>query len=168
MRRTKEERRRTAIHEAGHAVVACVLDLDVMSASIVANVEENEAGHVRVDDPWVTVNRWDQGGKSHRSYDTALRARVLQMMAGREAEVEVIGRYGGGDDHDQYWIGCALHDLGVDGIKDPDRWDKVEARMRRMARALVRRHRGKIERTAAALLERRRLTGKQLVRLVRA
>ena len=45
-------------------------------------------------------------------------------------------------------------------------WQKREARLRRMTRMLVRRHRARIERVAEALLARRKLTGQQVDRLI--
>ena len=43
-----------------------------------------------------------------------------------------------------------------------DRWPKLEARLRARTRMLVRRHRERIERVAAALMDRKTLSGDEL------
>src|SRR5215470_3438708 len=91
---------RTPVHEAGHAVIGRVLDLDCGSATIVADWENLEAGHAITLDPWVTVTRWDHHGLQ-RGIEAAVRGRIIMLMAGRLAEVVILGRADGADDEDQ-------------------------------------------------------------------
>jgi hypothetical protein len=52
----------TAVHEAGHAVIGRVLDMDCGPVTIVP--DDDSAGHSITFDPWVTYERWEERGKS--------------------------------------------------------------------------------------------------------
>jgi ATP-dependent Zn protease len=142
----------TAVHEAGHAVVARVLGLQCGKVTIAANYRTRDAGYGVIADPWAAVARWDERGK-YRPAEAALRARVIAYMAGREAEEELLGHCPGGDGDDQYQIALMLDTLGQ---------TELEPRLRTFARAIVRRHRSKIEALARALMERRTMSDKQV------
>lgn len=145
----------TAHHEAGHAVVARVLNYPCGHATIVS--DEESAGHAITQDPWDAVAHWDSAGR-WRGEDSALRARIMIYMAGAEAEVEFFGECAGGDDDDRRQIAFMLDDLlptGADPLAH-------EARLRRFTRALVRRHRGKIEAVAQGLLRSKHLSEGQI------
>ena len=96
----------TAYHEAGHAVIARVLDLTCGSATIIPNESDGEAGHSICADPWRTVWDWDQRvfaqvehgimPLKYRGVRAALRGRIIAHMAGAEAERELLGRCRGG------------------------------------------------------------------------
>jgi ATP-dependent Zn protease len=159
--RAATQLRRTAYHEAGHAVIARVLDLAHGSATIIPNYEESEAGPVVIFDPRLLVNRWELSGRD-RPYGAGLRAYAMMAMAGRLAEIEFLGRCRGGDGDDCRKVNFCLDSLGV---PDSD-FRRYHRRLERFARQLVRRHRGRIERVAAALVERQTLAGEEIGQLV--
>jgi len=140
------DRQHTAIHEAGHAVVARVLEIPSGPATI--RPDEDSAGHGIVPDPHAIQHRWELEGK-YREFATVMRARIISFMAGREAEEECLGFCAGGDDNDRYQIDLMLADI----LRPDSDAARVEKRLRLVARQLVRRHRLKIERVAALLLE---------------
>jgi hypothetical protein len=158
--------RATAIHEAGHAVIGRVLALSCGGATIIPNEAELEAGHANVKDPLDTLSVWEQrdwektvsGVAALNCRDgarAAYRGSILATMAGAEAEVEILGRCRGGDGDDRYKIeGMAASSYA---LLSNVLWHRYEPRMRRQTRRLVRKHRDKIERVAAALKERRTL-----------
>jgi hypothetical protein len=182
---TKQTERATAIHEAGHAVVARVLGLvcgdatiipDYGDATIIPDYEEGSAGCAIVHDPWATVAKWDReierywqrGVLPPRSRDarSAFRGFIITKMAGAEAEMEFLGGCAGGDDHDRREIEAVAQFTREAGLQDDDLWRRYEPRMRRQARRLIRNHRAKIERVARALQRRRTLTGQEIDRLM--
>jgi hypothetical protein len=140
---------RTSVHEAGHAVIGRVLTPACGPASIVA--DHDSAGHAITADPYETLYEWERRGKVRFTPDSAMVGRVLAYMAGAEAEGVLFGKAGRGDGADRRQIAWMLEDIGP---VDPDRY---EQRLRRMTRMLVRRHRERIERVAAALFAHRTL-----------
>jgi ATP-dependent Zn protease len=94
----------TAVHEAGHAVVARVLGLISGKATIAPNYRKRTAGYGIVADPWVTIEYWEQRGKGYRPAEAALRSRIMTYMAGREAEEEMLGHCPGRDHDDLYQV----------------------------------------------------------------
>jgi hypothetical protein len=85
-------------------------------------------------------------------------------MAGVEAACEITGaKAPPGDEDDEYQIGLMMEDL-VGG--DSEKWERLESRLRKMTRMLVRRHRARIERVADALLQHKTLSNEQLNELV--
>ena len=147
MTRRRDRRRHTAIHEAGHAIVGRVLGLDCGSVTIQADRAAMEAGHAIIHDPWVTLARWERIGRFRGEQErSAFRARIMAHMAGAEAEVAVLGACQGGDGHDRAEIAAMLDSMGADDD------GRQEARLRQATRQLLRRHVGKIERLARALL----------------
>ena len=105
-------------------------------------------------------------GKLLRSPLCACRARVLMSMAGREAELECLGTIlrtnhaNRGDRVDRDDIDELMPTLYPGA--SPAEWSRRQVRLRRMTRALVRRHRDKIERVACALLQYRTLSGRAI------
>jgi hypothetical protein len=181
--RSRRDLRGTAIHEAGHAVIGRVLNLICGHATIEA--DEDSAGHHIIADPWAIAYHWEQawrqrieqavaaGGNKwelwntsrlYRDSDSVFTARILAYMAGREAEVEILGRCRGGDGDDQYQIALMLKEVDIPGSEtDEDAaWEQYEGRLRRQARRLVRRHRALIERVADELLKRHRLEPEEI------
>ena len=86
----------------------------------------------------------------YRDMSSVYIGRILAYMAGAEAEKELLGRVPVGDGDDQFQI-AMMADRGTD-LSD-EQWERYEPRMRRQTRRLVRKHRSKIERIAAALEE---------------
>ena len=122
-----------------------------------ARSDHDSAGHTRIEDPYIIQGWLDEDGK-WREFDTIMRGRILAMMAGCEAEEECLGFCEGGDGEDRYQIALMLDVLpGA---------DTKEARMRRFARTLVRRHRAAIERVAHALMDLDELDAEGIARLV--
>jgi hypothetical protein len=159
--------RSTAIHEAGHAVIARILRLPCGDATI--KPDHESAGHNLIADPYAVVQRWEgevpgKGARPHGTYDSAVLARILAFMAGRAAEEEIIGACLGGDSDDKRQIGLMLDELPRERLSpSPEHYEK---RLRSLACGLVRRHRGRIERVAAALMRKGSLTGDEIDALV--
>ena len=146
---------RTAVHEAGHAVLAHVLGLGVghvtcrpeLKTGLVGQATHYKASHA-VKQGWI------------RTLQSAHTADILGAMAGIEAEYEICGPRvapfrSDGDDGD-------LRNIAAIFLSGECRWsvadlDRVAPRLRRFARQLVRRHRDKIITLAAHLLAKRDL-----------
>ena len=136
-----------AYHEAGHAVIGRVLNLPCGLATIIP--DDDSAGHAITGDPWDAVAQWDASGR-WRDVNVAYRARIIAFMAGAEAEVECLGSCCLGVDGDDRWqVALMLDSLLPAGVDPFD----YENRLRGFTRALVRRHRSKIEAVAQRLLE---------------
>ena len=88
-------------------------------------------------------------------------ARMMAFMPGAEVEAELLGSTALGDDDDRYQIELMAEHLG-----SSTNWARLEPRLRKMTRMLVRRHKERIERVAKAFLARPTLTAKQLDKLV--
>ena len=160
MRKSSHE---VAVHEAAHAVIGRVLGLTCGHATIVPNEAEGEAGHAILGDPWHVLDNWEQRAK-FREPSSVYRGRILATMAGAEAQTELRGGCGGGDGHDRREIELMA---ASDYADLPDAvWQRYEPRMRRQTRRLIRKHRDKIERVAAALLERDTLTANEIDAIV--
>jgi ATP-dependent Zn protease len=139
---SKAQRKVTAHHEAGHAVIGRILTLACGPATIEPNYEDATWGVSRCPGPSACVYEWEKRGKV-RSENAVWIARMICLMAGAEAEAEFFGKaMVGGDDDDRYQIQQMLdevpHLLGSS--------EKCEARLRRMTRMLIRRHKSSIRR----------------------
>ena len=162
--RTVAEVTRTAVHEAGHAVVGRGLGLLCGQATCVPDVDEGEAGHAITANPWEIWAAWKRQER-YRPFESVVRRRIMMAMAGREAEIEILGLATlDGDGDDRHWIGCMMDELL--GMANDAAWDRTEARLRRATRAMVRRHRAKIVAVAEALFARGTLTGDEIDTLV--
>jgi len=161
MAMTAKQRKTTAYHEAGHAVTGRVLTLPCGYATIRPDYAKAIAGHVITPEPYACLSEWERRGKVRDSGNAVWYARIITYMAGAEAEKELLDStvIGDGDDRDQ----IALMAEELPGGAD---WDKLEPRLRAMARMLVRRHRGRIELVARALLAKTTLSAKALDKLV--
>jgi ATP-dependent Zn protease len=150
-------RRKTAYHEAGHAVLGRVLTLVCDSATI--EPDHDSAGHSL---PRACIYEWEKRGKV-REPAAVWHARIIGFMAGAEAEAELLGTVPRGDGDDRYQI-----ELMAEELETPaKRWDtKIEPRLRAMTRMLVHRHRALIERVAQALIDQTTLSREELDNLV--
>jgi hypothetical protein len=158
--------KRSAHHEAGHAVIARVLGLLGGAATIAANHMFQSYGG---SESYLaeTMEHWrrpiSEGGNKklvRRSLACAYRAKVMMSMAGREAELECLGTSRSSDRFDLDDIDELMPKV-YPGASRAE-WSRPRDRLRRMTRALVRRHRDKIERLACALLRHRTLSGKAI------
>lgn len=159
-----QDKHSTAVHEAGHAVIGRVLGLLCGAATIVSNETKGEAGHAIVDKQWVTWEAWQKRGKFRELHSVA-RGGILALMAGAEAEIELLGRCAGGDGDDRIRIQIIAESADGADLSD-EQWTRCEPRMRAKTRNLVRRHRAKIERVATALQERDTLQPDEIAALI--
>jgi hypothetical protein len=158
----KPNKTSTAYHEAGHAVIGRVLTLPCGHATIKPDYSTATAGVSICLRPSACMSEWERRGKVRDSH-SAWTARIMHSMAGAEAEIELLGTPGKGDEDDRHQIALMMEEAHAPADGD---WDKYEARLRAMTRMLVRRHKVRIKRVAKALLARTTLTAKQLDKLV--
>lgn len=156
----KSHRRKTAYHEAGHAVIARVLTLAAGGVTIKADYDEGSAGYSITADPYACLFEWEKRGKVRDHPDVVWHARIMAFMAGAEVEAELLGAKPIGDGNDRQQITLMAAELSRAD------WNKLEPRLRTMTRMLVRRHGVLIERLAKALLARTTLSAKQVDKLV--
>ena len=148
----KTRLRGTAVHEVGHAIIGRVLGMTCGHVTIEA--DHNSAGHSITADPYAIQGHWEERGK-FRNMTSVFHGRILTLMAGAEAETEIIGKCTGGrDGDDRYQIALMLEHAQRED-------DAFEQRLRRMARMLVRRHRPLIERLARDLMKAGKLSADQ-------
>jgi ATP-dependent Zn protease len=158
--------RQIAIHEAGHAVIGRVLLQVCGEATISQNIDKGEAGHANIADPYDTLQYWDDVLKRYRgtsALDSVMIGRIMSVMAGREAEEEILGVCPGGDANDEREAGQMIYEL-LPGSWEMPRCQAYYQRLRRHTRGLVRRHRATIERVAALLRKHKTLTAKEIDR----
>lgn len=156
-RRTPAAVRRTAYHEAGHAVIGRVLGLVCGDATIVPDFEEMVAGVAITRDHSIADDAWEMRGK-FRWTVSAVRGRIMTVMAGAEAERVAFGRSGGGDRDDQLQIALMAQGQNISFA--------YLNRLRPKVRALLRRHWRKIEQVAQALLRAKTLTAVEIDALI--
>lgn len=166
MRRSKAALRRTAIHEAGHAVVAEVLCLGCGFVTIIPNRDEQEAGHCVIPlGEYDVLAAWEARGRYRERRDWSLsanRAAAMTLLSGVAAERELLGRAGPGAGEDHRYVARLIEDfIPADG--------DVRVALRRLERAacgIVRRHRHSVAAVADELLLRRELAGGELQRII--
>jgi hypothetical protein len=163
-RRTAKQLHQTAIHEAGHAVVGRVLGLTCAEATIVADWNAMTAGYSKT---FVERSIADWEARGRWRPESMLRARIMMLMAGREAEIVLLGRHSVGDSDDRREIDLTLENSSFGYVYTGDRPDHWLKRLRTRTRHLVRRHRNAIERVSVALLEHQELRPEVIDALVR-
>jgi ATP-dependent Zn protease len=160
------DRLHTAHHEAGHAVIGRVLGLTCGLATIVPDYEERTAGLAQT---FVerSISDWEARGRNRR--DPMFRAGIMTLMAGREAEIECLGKDQGGDGDDQYQIDEMMREPDATKRDDGGHYDAtvLMVKLRAQTRALVRRHRIVIEQVAKSLVDRRTLEPEEIDAIVR-
>ena len=144
-------------------MIGRVLGLICGGVTILADVDDEASGSAAIADPWVSVDRWMDGGRAH-GLAAALRARIIAFMAGAEAEIDWLGLCAGGDEDDRRQIDLMLDSLLPLGADVP----AYAVRLHAIAHGLVRRHRTRIGLVAAALLKRGVLTDADVTSLMLA
>jgi ATP-dependent Zn protease len=155
------DRRHTAIHEAGHAVIGRVMTLVCGGTTIVPNYKDGTAGRTIIAEPHECVDEWRKRGKVRVKENAIFHGRIMAYMAGVEAEVILLGSTKGGDRDDRRQIELMVEELD----HDPADWGRWEVRLRCQARRLIRRHRDIIELVADELLVNEKLSAKQVDKL---
>lgn len=165
MRRSKAALRRTAIHEAGHAVVTEILALGCTEVTNVPDWDEGTGGFaISPLGEDKVLQAWEQRGIYHREWRSALRATALVLLAGAAAERELLGAAGAGlgAEDDFRRVQWAVADLTpADGSPET-----TLLRLERAAAALVARHRAAIATVADAIVEHRYLSGELLAGII--
>jgi hypothetical protein len=161
MKITKKQLQATAYHEAGHAVIGRVLTLACGNATIRPNYRDETAGCAITRDPYGCLHEWEIRGHVRDSRDAVFHARIMTYMAGAEAEKLLLGTKAIGDGDDRKQIELMAEELH----RDTD-WNRLEPRLRKMTRQLVRRHRLRIERVANALVVRTTVSQRALDKIV--
>ena len=100
-RRTAKQLHRTAVHEASHAVIGRIVGLTCGRATIVPDEDTMTAGY-SIAAVERSISDWEARGRLRPK--SMLRARIMTLMAGREGEVVLLGRHGGGDGDDRQEI----------------------------------------------------------------
>ena len=142
--------RRTAYHEAAHAVVARVLGLTCGEVSIVKSFEDGTAGHAIIEDPSVILKHW--GAQGFRlDAKRVMRRRIMAVMAGREIEILHYGFCLGGDTDDQRQIAMMANSANFDA--------ETLAIFKKATVALCRKYQPIIDALALDLQKRERIEG---------
>lgn len=162
MKRTRKQLKATAYHEAGHAVIGRVLTLHCGRATIRPNYMLAEAGHAITHDDYATLSEWEKRGHVRDSQDAVWHARIITYMAGAETEMILLGSHSVGDSDDRYQIEL----MAESNLHRDTDWSKLEPRLRKLTRMLVRRHRARIERVARTLLAKTTVSARTLDKIV--
>jgi cell division protease FtsH len=168
-RPTWEERRRIAVHEAGHAVLGELLEPGSV-ARVTAVPRGHALGFVR------QVPRED----AYLYTQAKLEAEVQRLLAGALAEELVLGDRSTGAQHDyegvldltRLMVAAGMSDLGIvrvetlaDGVLQREQ-TAILRRLEAKARETLRAHRAALEAVAEVLLEQESLDGDALRRLL--
>jgi hypothetical protein len=145
-------------------VIGRILGLTCGDVTIERNEEEMYEGFAT---SWVerSIEDWDARGRDRRR--SLLRARIMTLMAGREAESVLLGNHSRGDRDDRKEILLAVDPTFGGGAYDGQSALRWLRRLRDRTRNLVIRHRVLIDVIAAALLEQQQLSGLAIDTLMR-
>ncbi len=159
-RRRARDLRKTAIHEAGHAVIAQVLEIKPRSASIVGDETSNTKGRVLT-----TAARWLRpDGEVDGRAEIRLHREIMVCLAGVTAERRFTGRNSHvGASHD-YAIAADLAIYATTCIEETNallKWLGIRTE------SLVSRHWRLIEGVADALLATNTLNAAQITAAIR-
>lgn len=144
--------RHTAYHEAGHVVIARILDLPCRHASIETLGDPDEA--IVTHGRWDVVAIWSQQEVVPNDLDIAAFANVMCVMAGWAAQTELLGSCHGDDSEEREAIARVLGAFLPTGT-DIAPFTRC---LQGLTDRLVWRHRETIRRVALLLLERRTLS----------
>lgn len=164
-RRSAAALRRTAIHEAGHAIAAEAFGIGCSEVSIVPDYEEGTAGHcISPVDPYEIMAVWEER-RIYRAegWRSAARAGAMQLMSGAIAERLILGRAGPGAGDDRRRAAWLVNDL-------TDAAGSVAAtchRLERAAAGVLRSRLAQVQALADRLLVRGVVTGAEIAELSR-
>jgi hypothetical protein len=150
--------RHIAFHEAGHAVVGRVLNMPCGLVTIVP--DEALIGHAEIGDERSILDEWRCQGRQ-RSEAAMFRAQILAGMAGREAEVVILGDARGESRYDREEIARLLNEVTAGSHVE-----RLEVRLRSWTRTLCQRHAHRIDAVAEALLREGTLSDAQVRALI--
>jgi hypothetical protein len=150
--------RHLSTHESGHAVIGRVLNLPCGLVTIVH--DETFRGHAEIADERSIMDEWRCQGR-RRSEATMLRAQIMAGMAGREAEVVILGDATSESRYDREEIARLLH-----AVTAGTHVERLEARLRSWTRTLCRRYAQCIKAVADTLLREGTLTDAQVRSLI--
>jgi len=157
--------RRTAVHEAGHAVVAEIFALGCTEVTNAPNRDDGTAGFaISAMGEYSVMQAWERRGIYHRGWRSALRASALVLLAGVAAERELLGLSGAGlgASNDLRRVQWAVAELTpADGSRGI-----TFLRLERAAATLVARHRVAIATLADAIVEHRHLSRELLAGII--
>jgi ATP-dependent Zn protease len=162
-KRSNKERRATAYHEAGHAVIAIALGLTVKKVSIVKGQDYN--GLCR------QLGLLGYHLRDRRDAEDTLKKIIISIYAGMPAQRLVDPDppefHGACDEEDANEL-CLRHaNLLRRGGRAPDEFRRAYLGRRRVeARRLVKQHRKAIEEFAEVLLQRQELGGEEAEELI--
>jgi hypothetical protein len=143
MNRARKMKIRTAVHEAGHAVIGRVLNMVCGDVTIME--DDDSIGHAICMDQWEIGEEWRRQGR-YREETTIWLGRIMTMMAGAEAEAVIFGNCYGGDGDDRYQVTLMLEEIA------PKDAPATERRLRRWAATLCCRHIDRIKLLASVLM----------------
>jgi ATP-dependent Zn protease len=151
-----------AYHEAGHAVIAVHYGFPLRHVTIIP--DDEHLGHVSTESPKRQIDAYNPNSDPMR-IERVLRRYYQFCMAGAEAVMLVC------PEHTYSGIGADLPDANSclrHLSADDDERDAWQRLLDIQTRNLVARYRPAIEALAAALMERKALTGKEVRAIVRA
>ena len=153
-----EHRRRTAFHEAGHAVVLSILVPGHMPDSVSVVNNARSFGRVSV-----------SGLLTSDSTEEEMRGILAMLLSGRNSEREFMGSQGGGCSQDyqqakrlagemveNYAMGTIGRTTPADLLKEADQ----------ISAGLIRKNRNKVRAVAEVLMEKKSITGDELLAIV--
>jgi hypothetical protein len=164
-------RRRTAYHEAGHAVIALHHNVPLHGVSIIPG--EDSLGAVEPDNPVYGIDRWE--ALDVRRWRWAWETQFCIVMAGARAQrlvapkQELEGAYAGPLSSPRLDYAKAAD--CIEALTDDyDAWIQLACNNRLVGRTdrILRRHRRALDALAHALLRHGRLKGRRALRVVGA
>ena len=161
-------RRAVTVHGAAQAVIGRVLGMVCGKTTIHPDLDERVADHSFSVDRWATLHAWEGKGR-FRDYRTVVVGRILAALAGRAAEELILGSARDAIDSDDYWqVGLMLDDIGWPQASADNEADRQRYlnRLVTRAKALVSRHRHRIERVTETLLLKGTLQAEEIDRLL--
>jgi ATP-dependent Zn protease len=152
----KTSRRSIAIHEAGHAVAAVILNLP--RGGVTIEPEGEDLGYAIVGDP---ISQWERGDGPRRPL---VEDHCVSLYSGWAAEKVLLGSTTVGSSADFEKARSCITNIGVRGASfvGDDIWERYENKLQLRAIQLVKMHRTKIEKVAERLMDQVSLTADEV------